>query len=59
MGRNQTTARLYRGAINHAYIEIVQEFLIYGGTYFESEDKYKFEDFIPNKQYDAFLFKRR
>lgn len=59
MGRNQSTTRLYRGAINHLYNEIITEFLIHGGVYIDSEDGYKFEEFIRDKRYDAFLFKRR
>jgi hypothetical protein len=57
-GRNEVTTRLYRGAINHGYAEIVKEYFIYGGTYAEIADKYNFELFIGNKQYDAFLFER-
>ena len=59
MGRNEATTRLYRGAINHLYAEIESEFFTYGGHYAENENAYKFEEFIRNKQYDAFLFKRR
>jgi len=58
-GRNQATTRLYRGAISHEYQEIIKEFIIYGGAYIETENGYDFEDFIRDKQYDAFLFKRR
>ena len=59
MGRNQATTRLYRGAINHLYAEITSEFSVQGGIYFENADEYRFEEFISNKQYDAFLFERR
>ena len=58
-GRNKATTRLYRGAINHEYVEIIKEFIIYGGTYLESENRYDFEEFITTRQYDAFLFERR
>jgi len=59
MGRNQATTRLYRGAINHLYAEIELEFFTYGANFAESEEAYKFEEFIRDKRYDAFLFKRR
>jgi hypothetical protein len=59
MGRDEVTTRLYRGAINHSYVEIVSEFSIYGGIYSEKGDRYEFEEFIRDKQYGAFLFKRR
>jgi hypothetical protein len=59
MGRNPATARLYRGAVNHLYKEISSEFLVQGGVYIDNEDDYRFEEFISNRQYDAFLFKRR
>jgi len=58
-GRNQITTRLYRGVINHEYQEIIKEFIIQGGTYIENENTYDFEEFIANKQYDAFLFEKR
>ncbi len=57
-GRNQITTRLYRGAINHGYDEIIREYFIYGGVYTEINGRYTFESFIPSKQYDAFLFER-
>ena len=59
MGRNQATTRLYRGVINHLYVEIVREFLIQGGVYSENKEGYNFEEFISNKQYNVFLFERR
>jgi len=59
IGRNRATTRLYRGAINHLYAEITSEFSVQGGIYFENADEYRFEEFISNKQYDAFLFERR
>ncbi|MDR3697816.1 DUF6934 family protein [Mucilaginibacter sp.] len=58
-GRNQATTRLYRGTINHEYLNIIKEFIIYGGIYVENEGRYNFEQFISSKQYDAFLFERR
>jgi hypothetical protein len=58
-GRNEATTRLYRGAINHAYKEINNDYFIYGGIYSVIPHTYNFDLFTGNKQYDAFLFKRR
>jgi hypothetical protein len=58
-GRNEATTRLYRGAINHGYVEFTSEFKVYGGIYILDEDRYNFEQFIADRQYDAFLFERR
>ena len=55
-GRNEVTTRLYRGAINHAYDEIIPEYIIYGVTYAVTDDKYFFELFVKTKKYDGFLF---
>jgi hypothetical protein len=57
-GRNEATTRLYRGAINHAYKEILVEYFVYGATYTAATGNYHFELFIGNKNYDAFLFER-
>jgi hypothetical protein len=58
-GRNEVTTRLYRGAINHGYEEIIKEYFVYGGTYTAIAGGYNFELFIGSKQYEAFLFERR
>ena len=58
-GRNQATTRLYRGVVNRLYAELELEFFTYGGVYVENTGEYKFEEFIRNKHYDAFLFEWR
>ena len=57
-GRNEATTRLYRGAINHEYSNIIREYVIYGVAYDESQGDYSFEQFVKSKQYNAFLFER-
>src|SRR5471030_3075964 len=44
-GRNGVTTRLYRGAINHAFKEIIKEYFIYGGFYAAVANQYVFEIF--------------
>lgn len=58
-GRNNATTRLYRGAINHDYQEIIKLFKVYGGIYLEKQAMYNFELFKQSGHYDAFLFERR
>jgi len=58
-GRNGVTTRLYRGAINRVYKEIIKEYFIYGGFYAAATNNYDFELFDGNRYYEAFLFERR